>query len=70
MNEVLAFPPELLTKKHVAYLLSVSDREVNTLMSENKLSPVEDGGKWVKFRLEDVRLYIKGLPDKLPAGAR
>jgi hypothetical protein len=70
MNEVLSFPPELLTKKHVAYLLSVSDREVNTLMSENKLSPVDDGGKWKKFRLEDVRLYIKNLPDEIPAGAK
>ena len=68
MNEVLSFPPELLTKKHVAYLLSVSDREVNTLMSENKLTPVDDGGKWVKFRLEDVRAYIKNLPDRLTHG--
>lgn len=66
MNEVLAFPPELLTKKHVAYMLSVSDREVNTLMSENKLSPVVDGGKWTKFRLEDIRKYIRNLPDKVP----
>jgi len=66
MHEAFTYPPELLTKKHVAYLLSVSDREVNTLMSENKLTPVDDGGKWVKFRLEDVRAYIKNLPDRLP----
>jgi hypothetical protein len=67
MNEIFTYPPELLTKKHVAYLLSVSDREVNTLMSENKLTPVDDGGKWVKFRLSDLRVYIENLPDRLSA---
>lgn len=65
MNEILSFPPELLTKKHVAYLLSISDREVNYLISEKKLTPIDDGGKWLKFRLEDVRSYVRRLPEKV-----
>lgn len=64
MNEVLAFPPELLTKKHVAYMLSISERGVNELMTVKKLVPVDDGGKWIKFRLTDVRVYIAGLPER------
>lgn len=67
MNEVLAFPPELLTKKHVAYLLSISDREVAYLVAEKKLTPVADGGKWTKFRLSDVRDYIRSLPERASA---
>ena len=67
MNEVLAYPPELLTKKHVAYMLSTSERGVAQLVSEQKLTPVVDGGKWIKFRLEDVRAYIKSLPERVNA---
>jgi len=67
MNEVLAYPPELLTKKHVAYMLSISERGVNELMTVKKLVPVDDGGKWIKFRLEDVRAYIKSLPERRTA---
>lgn len=67
MNEILSFPPELLTKKHVAYLLSISDREVAYLVTEGKLTPVVDGGKWTKFRLEDVRDYIRTLPERVTA---
>lgn len=67
MNEILSFPPELLTKKHVAYLLSVSDREVAYLVTQKKLTPVVDGGKWTKFRLADVRDYIASLPERLPS---
>jgi hypothetical protein len=55
MNEILSFPPELLTKKHVAYMLSTSDLGVSDLVRRKKLIPVEDGGKWLKFRLSDVR---------------
>lgn len=66
MNEVLAFPPELLTKKHVAYMLSISERDVAYLTSSNVLVPVDDGGKWIKFRLTDVRAYIAALPDRIP----
>jgi hypothetical protein len=64
MNEILAFPPELLTKKHVAYMLSTSERGVAQLVSEKKLIPVNDGGKWLKFRLTDVRDYIARLPER------
>lgn len=67
MNEVLAYPPELLTKKHVAYMLSISERGVNELMTVKKLVPVDDGGKWIKFRLDDVRAYIKSLPERRTA---
>jgi hypothetical protein len=64
VNEILAFPPELLTKKHVAYMLSISERGVNDLITVKKLTPVVDGGKWIKFRLTDVRTYIAGLPER------
>lgn len=63
MNEILAFPPELLKKEHVAYLLSTSKWGVEQLVREGKLTPVKDGGKWAKFRLEDVRAYIRALPE-------
>lgn len=66
MNEVLAFPPELLTKKLVAYMLSTSEWGVEELMRQKKLIPVDDGGKFKKFRLTDVRAYIKGLPERTP----
>lgn len=66
MNEILSFPPELLLKKHVAYLLSTSEWGVAQLVRENKLTPVNDGGKWLKFRLEDVRDYISRLPEVKP----
>lgn len=65
MNEVLAFPPELLTKKHVAYLLSTSEWGVGDLVKKGHLTPVKDGGKWMKFRLFDVRAYIATLPEDL-----
>ncbi|MEO5920460.1 MAG: hypothetical protein ABIQ01_04880 [Pseudolysinimonas sp.] len=65
MNEVLAFPPELLTKKHVAYLLSTSEWGVGELVRLGKLTPVKDGGKWMKFRLVDVRAYIASLPEDI-----
>lgn len=64
MNEIITYPPELLTKKGVAYMLSISERGVNELMTVKKLVPVDDGGKWIKFRLEDVRAYIKSLPER------
>lgn len=63
-GEVLAFPPELLTRKHVAYLLSTSEWGVSQLVRDQKLTPVDDGGKWQKFRLDDVREYIRALPEK------
>lgn len=66
-GEVLAFPPELLTKKQAAYLLSTSEWGVGDLVRRQKLTPVNDGGKWVKFRLTDVREYIANLPEKKPA---
>ena len=64
MNDLAAYPPELLTKKHVAYLLSTSEWGVGDLVKQKKLTPVNDGGKWMKFRLEDVREYIKSLPER------
>jgi hypothetical protein len=67
MNEILAYPPELLTKKHVAYMLSTSEWGVSDLVRQKKLIPVEDGGKWLKFRLTDVRDYIARLPEKKPS---
>jgi hypothetical protein len=65
MNEVMAFPPELLTKKLVAYMLSTSEWGVGDLVRKNKLVPVVDGGKWMKFRLEDVRAYVRSLPERI-----
>jgi hypothetical protein len=56
-------PPELLTKKHVAYLLSTSEWAVGQLVRQSKLVPVDDGGRWQKFRLEDVRRYIGSLQE-------
>lgn len=64
--EMLTFPPELLTRKHVAYLLSTSEWGVSQLVRENKLTPVKDGGKWQKFTLVDVRDYIGSLPHASP----
>lgn len=66
MMEILTFPPELLTRKHVAHLLSTSEWGVSQLVRLNKLTPVDDGGKWQKFTLEDVREYIRSLPHKEP----
>jgi hypothetical protein len=65
MHEVLAFPPELLTKKQVAYMLSTSEWGVTDLVKKEKLIAVDDGGKWNKFRLSDVRDYINSLPEKV-----
>lgn len=64
LNEVITYPPELLTKKHVAYLLSCSERDVNYLLAQHLLVKVDDGGKWVKIRLTDVRSYIASLKEK------
>ena len=44
MTDILAFPPELLTKKLVAYMLSTSEWGVGQLVRQNKLTPVVDGG--------------------------
>lgn len=63
MMEFISYPPELLTKKMVAYMLSTSEWGVGKLARQNKLVPVDDGGKWNKYRLEDVRAYIKSLPE-------
>jgi excisionase family DNA binding protein len=62
-----AYPPELLTKEQVAYLLSISMREVGYLLAEGKLTRVADGGKRIKIRLTDVRAYIESLPEKAAA---
>lgn len=67
MNEIITFPPELLTKKQVAYLLNTSEWGVEQLVKAGELTRVDDGGKWVKFRLDDVRAYIKRLPEKQSA---
>jgi hypothetical protein len=32
-------------------------------VKQKKLIPVDDGGKWLKFKLQDVRDYIKTLPE-------
>lgn len=66
MEPMLMFPPELLTRKQVAYMLSTSEWGVSRLVRLNKLTPVDDGGKWQKFRLEDVREYVRSLPAKDP----
>lgn len=63
-DPLIAYPPELLTKKHVAHLLSTSEWGVGQLVAQKKLIPVDDGGKWQKFRLDDVRSYIRSLPEK------
>ncbi|WIE54202.1 hypothetical protein [Curtobacterium sp. MCBD17_003] len=61
---LISYPPELLLKKHVAHLLSTSEWGVSQLVAQKKLIPVDDGGKWQKFRLDDVRAYIRSLPEK------
>lgn len=68
MNEILSFPPELLLKKHVAYMLSTSEWGVGQLVREKKLIPVDDGGKWQKFKLGEVRSYIDSLKPKVETG--
>ena len=65
--ELLAFPPELLNRKQAAYILSTSEWGVRELVRQNKLPEVIDGGKWAKYRLDDVRAYIKALPEKVSA---
>lgn len=61
MNEILAFPPELLTKEQVAYLLSTSEWGVGQLVKQKKLTALNDGGKFMKFDLAGVRAYIRSL---------
>lgn len=61
---LISYPPELLLKKHVAHILSTSEWGVGQLVAQKKLIPVDDGGKWQKFRLDDVRAYIRSLPEK------
>ena len=67
MSDILAFPPELLNKKTVAYMLSTSEWGVGELVRLNKLTPVVDGGKWMKFRLSNIREYIASLPERTPS---
>jgi len=67
VNEILAFPPELVTKKITAYMLSTSEWGVGELVRLNKLTPVKDGGKWMKFRLTNIREYIESLPERTPS---
>jgi hypothetical protein len=64
MSDILAFPPELLNKKTTAYMLSTSEWGVGELVRLNKLTPIVDGGKWMKFRLSNVREYIDSLPER------
>lgn len=67
MTEVLAFPPLLCTRKTAAYLLSTSETGIRELVRQAKLPEIVDGGKWAKYRLEDIRSYIKTLPEKQPS---
>ena len=67
MSEVVTYPPELLNKKQVAYMLSTSEWGVMNLVGQKLLVCVNDGGKWKKFRLTDVRAYIAGLPEVVAA---
>lgn len=69
MPEIVTYPPELLTKKQVAYLLSTSERGVIDLTTHGHLTAVDDGGKWTKYRLSDVREYIANLPERAPKNA-
>jgi hypothetical protein len=67
VSTILAFPPELLDKKTVAYMLSTSEWGVGQLIREKKLTPINDGGKFIKFRLGNVREYIASLPERTTA---
>lgn len=58
------FAPELLTKAAVAYMLSVSERKVAELVALNKLTVINDGGRALKFRRDDVLAYINKLPER------
>lgn len=60
----VAYPPELLTITQAAYILSTSERGIASLLHDGKLTRVNDGGKWVKIRLSNVREYIDSLPEK------
>jgi hypothetical protein len=64
MTETISYPPELLTKKQVAYLLSKEERAVMALVTEKKLTIYNDGGRALKFKLEEVRAYINSLPER------
>jgi excisionase family DNA binding protein len=66
MNENFPFPPELITKGAVAYLMSVSERKVAELVAQNKLTVINDGGRALKFRRDDVLAYINSLPERHP----
>jgi hypothetical protein len=66
MSEILAFPPELLNRKTAAYMLSTSEWGVKQLVYKSLLTEVNDGGKWAKYRLADVRSYIAALKEKNP----
>ena len=40
------------------------------LVRLNHFPQVIDGGKLAKYRLEDVRAYIRSLPEKVPTASR
>ncbi len=59
----LDFPPALLTREIAAFYLSASLREVDYLRTSGELVAVGKG-KRVKFRKEDLDVYIARLPDR------
>ena len=66
IGETFAFPPALLTKQQAAYYLSTSETGIRDLIRENKLTPIDDGGKRTKIRREDLDAYVKSLPERDP----
>jgi len=60
----ITWPPELLTKEEAARILSTSVRGVAELVARGHLTRVDDGGKRTKFRLSDVRAYVRNLPPR------
>ena len=62
----ITYPPELVTRLEAARLLSTSERGIAELATRGRLTPVDDGGKWIKFRLSEVRAYVASLPPTSP----
>lgn len=53
-----AFPPQLLTRKEVAELLSISLRHLDTLVASGEIVPVRIG-RSVRFRPKSIKDFIE-----------
>lgn len=60
------FPPELVTKAGAAYMLGCSERDITTLMHQNKLVAIDDGHRKIKFRYRDIVEHAESLSEAIP----